>query len=562
MAVTAAEVARAVYIVTADGADEALEAALRRDRRGRKRTLSARTYLIGALLTVQCKSNVVARDIHRTLTERIPLELQWELGARWWASIDGAPVQRVLREKHVHAFHDVFAERLNCTAASAPDVAEDELRRRHAALDDITHRLITPTLPDRHSRSYAIDGSGLWAWGKGRRSDARPVAEIDAGVDADSTTSARGAAAEGAPAGGCGAARGAGRQLFDPDAAWGAKTSKDGPREHIYGYELHALARVPDDRADRDAEPSLVEAFTVTPAGRDIVEPSLRIIDRILESGQRIDDLLADRHYSYKLPERWAQELTQRGIRQVVDLHPNDHGARDYNGVRIIAGWAHCPAMPSRLDNIALPAPQASRDEHARAAGLIAEREQWAAERRSAPDASGACRYRCPALAGKVGCPLREGTIEVAVRHGLPVVHHPPDRATAPTACTNSTFSVGGDAQPKVLQRHYWGGHKWRRSYNRRTFVEGYFGNLKNPSTEHVHRGFVRRAGLAAFILAAGTAIAACNLRQLRVWHERTGNGNPDHPLLTIDPPRLGHAEHTAESAEAIARRHQQPKVA
>lgn len=562
MRVTGAVVARAVHLATANGADQALEAAMRRDTRGRKRTLSARTYLIGSLLTVMRCGTVGTRDIHRTLTEHLPLEWQWELGVRWWDTAGREPVEQILREKHVHGFHDVFAERLNCTPASAPEVDAEELQRRHDALHDITHRLIAPTLLPRHSDSYAIDGTGLWAWGKGRRSDARPVDEIDAAKDeeaADVADIETAATENGGQARRSAASR---KQPFDPDAAWGAKTAKDGTREHVYGYELHAMVRVPDYRADRDAEAYLVQAFTVTPAGRDIVDPSLRLIDRILASGQPIEDLLADRHYSYKVPERWAHELGKRGIKQVVDLHPNDHGARDYNGVRIIAGWAHCPAMPTRLDNMTLPGPQASHDAHNEAAQLIAEREQWAAERRSAPDATGSCRYRCPALAGKIGCPLRDGTVEVAMDNGLPIVQQPPDAATAPSACTNSTFTVDGDAQPKVIQRHYWGGKKWRHSYNRRTFVEGYFGNLKNPSTERVHRRFVRRAGIAAFTLAAGTAIAACNLRQLRSWHDRTDNGDPNHPLLTPDPPHHGYHEHTPETANAVARNYLTEKAA
>jgi hypothetical protein len=164
----------------------------------------------------------------------------------------------------------------------------------------------------------------------------------------------------------------------------------------------------------------------------------------------------------------------------------------------------------------------------------------------------GASRWECPARAGKLGCPLADGTVEVARTLGLPIVHRPPD--PAPTCCTQRTFMIRvedttEDDTPKNRKRkqqlalamkhaqdEYWGDHRWRVSWNRRTYVEGAFGNLKNPNTENVHRGLFRFTGLPLVTLAIAASAAASNVRQLRNWHERTSNGDPLHPLLAPEP--------------------------
>ena len=43
------------------------------------------------------------------------------------------------------------------------------------------------------------------------------------------------------------------RQPHDVDARWGVKTHKEGRAEIFFGYELHAVTRVPDRRAPRDS---------------------------------------------------------------------------------------------------------------------------------------------------------------------------------------------------------------------------------------------------------------------------------------------------------------------
>ena len=147
------------------------------------------------------------------------------------------------------------------------------------------------------------------------------------------------------------------------------------------------------------------------------------------------------------------EELRWRGITQHADLHANDQGFRDYNGAKLAAGWLHCPATPEHLGKLPRPAPNAEKDEHEQFAARIAERGAYALRRVEGPRRSdGPTRWQCPALDGRVGCPLREGSVEIAEDLGLPIVAYPPEAATAPACCTQATVSAGDDAQPKIVQ--------------------------------------------------------------------------------------------------------------
>ena len=65
-------------------------------------------------------------------------------------------------------------------------------------------------------------------------------------------------------------------------------------------------------------------------------------------------------------------------------------------------------------------------------AAAIDARAPYAMERIQTPwqNRDGVSRYRCPASAGKVGCPRLAGSVEVAREHGLPIVT-PPETETA-----------------------------------------------------------------------------------------------------------------------------------
>jgi hypothetical protein len=51
-----------------------------------------------------------------------------------------------------------------------------------------------------------------------------------------------------------------------------------------------------------------------------------------------------------------------------------------------------------------------------------------------------------------------------------------------------------------------------------------------------VHRGLFRFTRLPLVTPVVAAAATAASLRQLRNWHQRTGNGDPTNPLLTTEP--------------------------
>lgn len=295
----------------------------------------------------------------------------------------------------------------------------------------------------------------------------------------------------------------------------------------------------------------------LSPASTDVVGPTLEILDSLLNAGCEVTDICVDRHYSYKKVERWADELRARGINQHFDLRKDEHGFKDINGMRLAAGWMHCPATPDHLAEIQRPGLNATPEEIAEFKRLIAERRSWAMGRHERTNADGRSRWICPAIDGTRGCPLREGTVEVAKAAGLPIVDNPPDLATAPKCCTNASgvVSLRSPEQRKHEQEHYWGTDDWQLAYDLRTYVEGFFGSLKNPDTEGVRRGFTKFVGLPLVSLGLTLAAAVCNIRhQRRWWHGKPDR--PDHPLLVDDDPSYGWVELTEEEADALDRIH------
>ena len=158
-------------------------------------------------------------------------------------------------------------------------------------------------------------------------------------------------------------------------------------------------------------------------------------------------------------------------------------------------------------------------------------------------DANGVIRVQCPAVAGNIGCARRAGTVEQAVSDGLPIVENPPsldrDGLEPPELCSPQMKTVRivlPEKVAKLYQPTYWGSRDWSKKFGARTYIEGVFGNFKNPSTENLRRGTTQIMGLAWTNVNLAIIAAAYNLRSLRKWQERCGEGDPNHVLLAVDP--------------------------
>ena len=304
-------------------------------------------------------------------------------------------------------------------------------------------------------------------------------------------------------------------------------------------------------------EPTLLEALVVLPASTDIVNPCLKLLDRMLGQGIKVQSLLVDRHYSFKAFDRWAQGLRARSIDQVSDLRSDEHGFKDWDGMRVAAGWAHCPQTPDRLAKIAAPGLNATEDEMAGFNKLINERRQYAAQRNSLLTVDGKIRYTCPARNGTLGCPLVLGSVATAMEANLPLIADPPAEIGRPSICGQQTVQVQIESREqrifmKPYQRHYWGSKDWYKSYSRRTYVEGWFGIFKNDTSTGYDRGSHQFRGLPLVSIVIGIAAATTNLQLLQSWHRETTLGGDTHPLLKADLEFNGYKQLSAEEAAMI----------
>lgn len=159
----------------------------------------------------------------------------------------------------------------------------------------------------------------------------------------------------------------------------------------------------------------------------------------------------------------------------------------------------------------------------------------------------GKTRWLCPAAAGKLGCAKVDASVTVAHGKGKPVVR-PSDKVTSSSAfCGSKPSVVQNPAHPvmKYQQEEYYGLGVWNVSWNRRTYVEGVFGNLKNQSTRTIKRGFTRFIGEPLITLALTAQAVDYNLKELEDWCIRSQAHLPNHqPTQDF----LGHPLHTART--------------
>ena len=432
-----------------------------------------------------------------------------------------------------------------------PHLDPDERTRRERVITRFSDALLDVFNEDFTSSVYALDASGMWTWGKARTRPPKQTnsdngdngeEEFDDEEEGDDPASAADTSRQVGPT----------RYESDPDARWGRKTSKYGKHEDVFGYHLHALARVPGRTADRhaqavDAEPRLVHRIGITPANADVVAVSLDMFDRLNtpEHPARITDVIVDKHYHYKTVDRWLAALYARGIRQHHDLRKKEARFIPYLGMRFFAGHAHCPATPDELGNVQPLPVNADPSTIETFITLTDRRHKFAMTQHTAVNADREVRYVCPAVDGKIGCPRKPGTVQRAIEQGDQIADPTliPDGIT-PLCCTQPTFTVTL-LEPifKLAQHHYWGSKKWRREYNKRSYVESLFGNLKNDATENLSRKLHRHVGITMNHIHITLTNVNYNLRTLRAWHANTGKGNPDNPLLAGITPNTNKPE-------------------
>jgi hypothetical protein len=538
---------RAEYLLLDSGAISILEEGMLRSTKGRKSNRKDLELLfIGMLLSIQDRHCATIKSIHQVLTEDLTLDQQLHLGVATGSYHD----QKMLK---VSALYNQVRKINNCLAygfGSRLKLDEYERERRRqvvVAFSNTLNDCVLAALPVDHT-TLAVDGSGHWAWSRGGTYLPPTPEEIEAIEDPELRELLRqlideeGENAKGSKSEAVKLARkhmDIGTNSKDDDAGWGGKTAKNGKEELFFGYMMQTIVTAPVAKLADDPNelPPLIRRIELTRAAENPVDVTFRQLDSLPVMPE---NLLCDRLYSNMGYEDWQLPLLERGIRQHFDLRSDNHGAVVIEQMKYVDGTLHCPGLPEVLEEIQRPGVFASKKERADFRQLIEQRQQYALDANEQMNINRSIKVRCPAMAGKVGCPHR-GNTDAAIELGQPIIENPPtatEGEALPRCCTNEKGYVRvtlEPAQAKLNQIHPWGTEPWDGMFGRRAYVEGVFGNIKNPGTENLSRGTFQIMGITWANLAVSVIGAAYNTRSIRKWHARTGLGTPGNVLVEND---------------------------
>jgi hypothetical protein len=540
--------------VKRSGIDKMIEDVLVPVKTGRRRQIKANVMITAAVLVAMKGKPLTMANIHKALTDEIPGSTQRALQIRA-KSVNGRPGEAITI-RQVRYFFEALERRLEYTPDQAADLDEAERELRHGRFQDIIDGLLAASIPGTMARptAFALDSSGVESWAKNKFRATAADDEVDV-ISDDAVVG------ESNDEGGD-TVKPRVRRSRDLDAKVGYRTKTyDNKSDKFFGFDLYAFVGVLPVGDDPDLAPKLLHSLTLRPAGQGLVEASIGQLIRLAAAGYDIVELLVDRGFSYRVAEDWASVLRAMGVNQVQDIHPNDHGIRDFEGIPIIDGTPHCLKMPDRLAVIirprslnlpklradATPEERAGdtrlRSEIAQYRADIKERQQYAfVWNQDFPDAvkdPGKSQWACPGKSGKLNCALCPQSEFYS--DDVEKVKDPPERTTAPKGCTQKYITVPGAALAKLRQKNYWGSEAWWADYSRRTHVEGMFGNLRNPDTQNIKRGFCRVFGLVKTSFMLTFEAMAVNIRLLRVWSRCTGDVTD--PLCAPYPKYYGHEE-------------------
>ena len=258
--------------------------------------------------------------------------------------------------------------------------------------------------------------------------------------------------------------------------------------------------------------------MTLTSCSRDPARALVPVLTQMPPAGIKLGDIIADSGYSHRVPDHWATPLRLAGARLVQDLHPHDRGPQGtHQGAIIANGNLYCPATPKPLLQLGPLPPGASGEQTAAHDQQAAELARHKLARHTADDADGYHRVTCPAVTGKIRCPLRPESM--TLDRDRPEILSAP--AHPPACCTQQTITVGPGVAAKTRQKHDYPSPAWRHSYNRRTAAERTFSTIKDPATTSIARGWCRLTGLTAVMLWTACLLTVRNQRILTAFQAR-----------------------------------------
>ena len=450
----------------------------------RPRQLSVRTLLAGMCLAQADHRPAHLTRVHQALTG-LPEADQWQLGVI--ADFKGGPHQLTYRQTE-YTFGLVTAALAKDQPGGLPS------RALQAACDDLLEASVPAEFKDA-SASLAVDWTDL-------ESFSRPPP------------------ARGGP-------------CADPEAWWGHRKNNLLRRidELFYGYYLSAAIMMPEENGP--AVPEFARRATLSSCRHDPVRAFAPVLTAMPGQGIGLGDILSDSGYAYRDADAWAIPVRAGGGQLVQDLHPNDRGPKGtHHGAVIANGNLYCPATPRPLTGLGPLARDASPGDITAHDANTAELARYKLGRISRDDTDGYHRVMCPAVMGKIRCPLRPASM--TLDRDRPEILTPP--GNPPACCTQQTLTVPPDVLAKTAQKHDYPSAAHRRSYARRTGAERGFATAKDPATNDISRGWCRLMGLTPLMLLATTLLIVRNQRILAAWNARQEENQ--HRAATGLPPK------------------------
>ena len=304
----------------------------------------------------------------------------------------------------------------------------------------------------------------------------------------------------------------------DPEASWGHRKNNllRSQDELFYGYYLSAGIMMPEENGP--AVPESARRATLSSCCHDPVRAFVPVLTAMPATGIPLGDVLADSGYAHRDPGAWALPLRQAGAQLVQDLHPHDRGPKGtHHGAIIANGNLYCPETPQPLLELGPLARDATRDQAAAHDAQTAELARYKLGKITRDDHDGYHRVACPAVTGKIRCPLRPSSM--TLDRDRPEILTPPGHPQQ--CCTQQTLTVPPDVLAKTAQKHDYPSAAHRRSYARRTGAERGFATAKDPATNDISRGWCRLMGLAPLMLFTTALLVVRNQRILHAWNAR-----------------------------------------
>ena len=304
----------------------------------------------------------------------------------------------------------------------------------------------------------------------------------------------------------------------DPEASWGHRKNNllRSEDELFYGYYFSAAIMTAEENGP--AVPEFARRATLSSCRHDPVRAFAPVLTAMPAAGIPLGDILADSGYAHRDADAWALPLRAAGAQLIQDLHPHDRGPKGtHHGAIISNGNLYCPTTPRTLLELGPLPRDTTREQAAAHDAQAAELARYKLGRLTRDDEDGYHRVACPAVTGKIRCPLRPASM--GLDRDRPEILTPPEHP--PACCHQHTITIPPEVTAKTRQKHDYPSAAHRKSYTRRTGAERTFATAKDPATSNIAHGWTRLMGLAPLMLWLTCLLAVRNQRILTAWDAR-----------------------------------------